>query len=70
MARGLDIAADRAHGLLANFKLSEGDIQAGCGKPEERGTARHLCLPRVLHAGTLYIYIHMCIYVYILFRIF
>ena len=58
MARGLDIAADRAQGLLANFKLSEGDIQAGCGKPEERGTARHLCLSRVLHAGTLYIYIH------------
>lgn len=56
-SRGLDIAADRAHGLLANFKLSGSDIQARCGKPEQRGTVRHLCLSRVLHAD-MYIYIY------------
>ena len=59
-SRGLDIAADRAHGLLTNFKLSGSDIQARCGKPEQRGTVRHLCLSRVLHAD---------MYIYILFRI-
>lgn len=56
-SRGLDIAADRAHGLLVNFKLSGSDIQARCGKPEQRGTVRHLCLSRVLHAD-MYIYIY------------
>lgn len=56
-SRGLDIAADRAHGLLVNFKLSGSDIQARCGKPEQRGTVRHLCLSRVLYAD-MYIYIY------------